>query len=330
MDYLSIFPEEVSGISVAECRRITDQVSRHLQANLKRLQITEDLTDQISDIFVPLASSLCSRAKQQQDKLIVGINGAQGSGKSTLCVLLETILNEGFGLRTTSLSIDDLYCTRAERMASGERIHPLLATRGVPGTHDVSLGMEILKQLSNKESGHNIAIPVFNKAADDRASEEEWHKAVTPFDLILFEGWCVGARPQDESLLASPVNTLEAKEDCDGTWRRYVNKRLKSDYAELFDQLDLLIMLQVPDLECVFKWRSLQEHKLALQQGGTSATHIMSQAELEHFIMHYERLTSHMLSEMPEYSDIVLRLNRDHRIDGVRINRGYLKEKVST
>jgi D-glycerate 3-kinase len=329
MDYLSIFPEELSGISNAECIRITDLISRHLQANLKQLKITEDLTDQISDIFVPLASSLCVKAKQQQDKLIVGINGAQGSGKSTLCVLLETILNEGFGLRATSLSIDDLYCTRAERRVSGERIHPLLATRGVPGTHDVSLGMEILKRLSNKESGHNIAIPVFDKAADDRAPEEEWRKATPPFDLILFEGWCVGARPQDESLLASPVNTLEANEDCDGTWRSYVNKRLKSDYAELFDQLDLLIMLQVPDLECVFKWRSLQERKLALQQGETLATHILSQAELERFIMHYERLTSHMLSEMPEYSDIVLRLNSDHRIDGIRINSGYLKEQVS-
>lgn len=327
MDYLSTFPEETSRISAEECSKLSEPIYGLFQSHLKQLQICDDLTSQLKNIYIPLAASLAVKVKEQQAPLIVGINGAQGSGKSTLCVLLEMILSEGFGLSATSFSIDDLYYTRAERRALGERIHPLLATRGVPGTHDVKLGMEILRQLSINEPGNKVILPVFDKAVDDRTPEEEWRKAITPIDLILFEGWCVGAHVQEESLLATPVNNLEKKEDPEGIWRGYVNRRLGDDYAELFAQLDLLIMLQVPEMECVFKWRSLQERKLALQQGEMTASKIMSPAEIERFIMHYERLTRHMLRELPEQADIVLRLNRGHQVDGVRINPGDLKRK---
>lgn len=320
MTYLNKFPEEMSGIADADCSRISQLIASHFQTNLKQLQINNDLTFQLNDIYIPLAANLASRAKQQPAPLIIGLNGAQGSGKSTLCTLLETILREGFSLRTTTLSIDDLYSTRKERKLSGQTIHPLLATRGVPGTHDIELGLRLIKQLSVQEPGHEVAIPVFDKAIDDRIPMERWRKVIPPFDLILFEGWCVGARPQEDSQLDVPVNRLEADEDSDGRWRKYVNQRLKDDYAELFNQLDLLIMLQVPDMESVLEWRSLQERKLALQKEEREANKIMGQIELERFIMHYERLTRHMLSEMPEYADIVLRLNREHLIDGVRIN----------
>lgn len=321
MTYLKTFPHATSRLSAAQSHRIAEQLGNRFRDKLRKLDINQDLSSQLADIYVPLASSLAVLAKQQQGPLIVGINGAQGTGKSTLCRLLDTILAEGFGLKVVSVSIDDLYYTRAERKKLAEQVHPLFATRGVPGTHDVGLGLALLDKLVAQEAGRQVAIPVFDKAIDDRASIEKWPCTSLPLDLILFEGWCVGARPQDEPALISVVNTLEANEDQDGTWRRYVNRKLADDYAELFEQLDLLIMLKIPAMECVLEWRSLQERKLAAQREEAKATHIMTPAELDRFIMHYERLTRHMLSEMPNHADIVLRLDRDHKIDGVRINR---------
>jgi D-glycerate 3-kinase len=314
------FPAELSGIDVSDCGKIADHLSGHFQKILKQLKIDTDLTEQFKDIYIPLAASLSVKAKAQPSPLIVGINGAQGSGKSTLCVFLETILQEAFGLRSISLSIDDLYSTQTERILAAKRTHPLLATRGVPGTHDIKLGLRLLDQLCMRKSGHQVSIPVFDKSLDDRSSEQKWRLVTTPFDIILFEGWCVGARPQEDAMLASPVNELEAKEDPEGIWRNYVNQRLRDDYAELFARLNLLIMLQVPEMECVREWRSLQEHKLAMRQKGTGTNKIMTQAELQRFIMHYERLTRHMLGGMPDYADIVLRINREHLIDGVGVN----------
>lgn len=314
------FPVELSGLDVSECGKIAEHLSSHFQKILKQLKIDKDLTEQTKNVYIPLAASLSVKAKEQPAPLIVGINGAQGSGKSTLCIFLETILKEAFGLRSISLSIDDLYSTHKERILSAKRTHPLLATRGVPGTHDIKLGLKLLDQLCMSKSGHKLSIPVFDKAMDDRSSEQNWRRVTTPFDIVLFEGWCVGARPQEEAMLASPVNELEAKEDPEGVWRSYVNQRLRDDYAELFARLNLLIMLQVPEMECVLEWRSLQEHKLAMRHKGTGTSKIMTQAELQRFIMHYERLTRHMLGGMPDYADIVLRLNREHLIDGVVVN----------
>ena len=325
MAYLNTFPKEINTLSAADCSRLAKELISHFQADLEQLHISSDLSSQLKNIYIPLAAILEAKTKQQPAPLFIGINGAQGSGKSTLCTLLKTILQEGFRLRTEILSIDDLYCTREERHTLGESIHPLLATRGVPGTHDIKLGMSLFDQLSNQDDRPQVAIPVFDKAIDDRCPSEKWHKATTPCDLVLFEGWCVGAMPQEQSSLTKPINDLESSEDESGLWRQYVNQRLATDYAELFARLDLLIMLQIPGMEFVFEWRNLQERKLAAQREGTGATRIMSPEELKRFIMHYERLTRHMLKEMPERADIALRLNRKHRIEGVRINPARLK-----
>lgn len=326
MAYQNTFPEEINVLSAADCSRISKELIGHFQTDLEQLHISGDLSSQLKDIYIPLAAILEAKTKQKPAPLFVGINGAQGSGKSTLCTLLKTILQEGFDLKVVILSIDDLYCTREERHHLAQSIHPLLATRGVPGTHDVKLGLSLFDQFLNQDAGQKIALPVFDKAIDDRSPEELWHSATTPCDLVLFEGWCVGAKPQEHSALTDPVNELESNEDAEGDWRRYVNQRLSSQYAKLFARLDLLIMLQIPDMEAVFEWRNLQERKLASKYKGTGATRIMSPEELKRFIMHYERLTRHMLLEMSGRADIVLRLNRDHHIDGVRINQDRIKE----
>ena len=237
--------------------------------------------------------------------LVVGINGAQGSGKTTLCRFLEVLLVE-HNQRAATLSIDDLYLTRAERDRLGREVHPLLATRGVPGTHDPALGLAVIEAF---RAGRDLKLPRFDKSIDDRAASAEHVQG--PIEVLLFEGWCLGAVPQDEAALAEPVNDLEATEDPDLAWRRYVNEALDGAYKTLFEQLDMLVMLKVPDFAAVRRNRALQEDKLRARNPG--APGLMDEAALARFLDQDERLTLHMLAEMPARADLVIEVGRDQR-----------------
>ena len=246
----------------------------------------------------------------------LGICGSQGSGKSTLAHALTTFLSAQ-GLRCASLSLDDLYLTHAERASLGREVHPLLQTRGVPGTHDVGLGLQTLDAL--KAPG-NVAIPRFDKSQDDRFAIAEWPRTEAPVDVIVFEGWCVGARPQPDWMLAAPVNALERDEDPDGRWRAYVNHALAGDYQTLFGRIDTLMFLQAPSFEVVHRWRREQEAALRRSIDGTATPRsaplrTLSDADLMRFISHYERLTRWLLLEMPARADVTVELgiNREVR-----------------
>lgn len=245
--------------------------------------------------------------------LVVGVCGSQGSGKSTVCNTLTMRFTQS-GLRVANLSIDDLYLPLAERLKLAKHVHPLLRTRGVPGTHDVKLGVHTLHALAHPG---RVPLPRFDKAVDDRRPPEEWDSLEGPAQLVLFEGWCVGARPQPLEALDQPVNELEANEDVDGRWRRYVNDALGGEYQRLFANLDMLVLLAAPSFDVVLKWRSQQEHELRAKAQGGAASAVMSDAELARFIQHYERLTRHILIEMPGRADLVIRLGPDRSVVGV-------------
>ena len=272
----------------------------------------------LQNLYIPFSAYLSS--KQQGKPLVVGINGSQGSGKSTLTRILSSILELGFNKTVVSFSIDDLYKTKTNRNCLARDIHPLLASRGVPGTHDIEMGMSIFKQLLEQCSS-NIPIPLFDKAIDDRLPESHWKIAHSPCDIILFEGWCVGSIAEDEDRLKKSANSLELQEDEQGVWRHYVNQQLAGAYAELFSFIDILVMLKIPDFKKVYEWRKLQEHKLKLSRThlDKSDNKIMSDAELNRFIMHYERISRHSLSEMPGRADIVLQLGENHQIEKVQL-----------
>ena len=238
---------------------------------------------------------------------VLGVCGAQGSGKSTLSeALAETMRAEG--VATAVLSIDDLYRTKAEREALARTVHPLFAVRGVPGTHDVALGLDVIAAL---EAGRATPLPRFDKAQDDRAPAAQWDHAEGDTALLILEGWCVGARPEPAAALDVPVNALERDEDADGRWRRAANAALAGEgYQALFARLDRLVLLAAPGFEAVRDWRVEQEHGLA-RKAGADARGVMSDAEVERFIGFYERLTRHILTEMPGRADLVIRLARD-------------------
>ncbi len=236
---------------------------------------------------------------------VLGVSGAQGSGKSTLVAELAQRLSAD-GLRVATLSLDDLYRTRAERQMLAGQVHSLFATRGVPGTHDVALGLATIEALARGEAAR---LPRFEKGRDDRAPDGEWPLASADTQVLLLEGWCLGAAPQPAADLALPVNSLEAAEDPDGTWRGYANTALSRDYPALWARIDRLIFLAAPDWAVVAQWREQQEAEL--RQRAPAA---MTPAEVTRFIQHYERLTQWMLAELPDRADLTLRLDTERRV----------------
>ncbi|HEU0196573.1 MAG TPA: hypothetical protein VFQ88_05065 [Nevskiaceae bacterium] len=237
---------------------------------------------------------------------VIGINGAQGSGKSTLATALIAELAARHALHAAVLALDDMYLPRAQRLALARTVHPLLATRGVPGTHEVALGAHLLQQLVQLGHGARCPVPRFLKLDDDRAPRAQWHVVTGPVDLVLFEGWCVATPPQSNSELVTPVNTLEAQEDRDGRWRRWVNGQLAHPYAKLFARLDRLLFLAAPDFNCVLRWRLEQEATTAKREHGVA----MTRAAVQRFIAHYERLTRHAFACLPKRANVVVRLDR--------------------
>lgn len=266
---------------------------------------------------LPLAAELAARQRAKAAPLVVGIQGPQGAGKSTLTALLQCVLRDVGGMSVATLSIDDLYLTRAERAELAARVHPLFITRGVPGTHDVALGVQVLDALTRPG---NVAIPRFDKGNDDRAPARSWPLLSGPCDLVLFEGLWIGLPPIAEADLVEPFNALEGREDPHALWRGHANRALARDYPALFARCELLIHLQVPDFACVKRWRGGAEQALRarLEAAHADTSRLMDAAQLARFFDHYERFSAHAMREMPRLADVILQLDVQHRVEAVR------------
>lgn len=307
------------GIDKNQLAVLTRKTRIVFQEIVRQERLDGDIDSQFESIYVPLASWIAE--KHSDHPVVIGINGAQGAGKSTLSKILKSLLLHGFGKNVAILSIDDLYLSKEKRNKLARNISELLSVRGVPGTHDVSLGIKIISQMKNGIVGKSLLLPVFDKAQDDLLPESGWLTVKHPADIILFEGWCVGSIPQNKEELNFAINDLERNEDQKGIWRKYVNDQLSGPYRELFSFIDHLIMLQVPDMHSVYEWRKLQEKKLWEQHIHSDAakSHIMTEGEVERFIMFYERITRHTLNEMPKRADVLLTLNKQHQVSEIKV-----------
>ncbi len=275
---------------------------------IRERSLPEDWHDRAGTHFDLLAEWLVQLA--QTGRRLIGISGAQGTGKSSLAEYLCEALERSHGKRACILSLDDFYRTRTERETLADEVHPLLATRGVPGTHDVARLANTLRELL--EGSASVRLPVFDKGLDDRSPEDRPAPAAP--DLVLLEGWCIGARAQTARELAEPINALEAEQDPDGRWRHWVNEQLARDYAPIFDSLDALLLLKPPAFEAVLGWRTLQEHKLIAATGrGMTDTQVVT------FISHYERLTRVCIDSLPAIADVLIELDDDHNIASLDI-----------
>ncbi len=265
------------------------------------------------DYYEPLAARLPAM-RGERSTLLLGINGAQGTGKSTLAEFLAVAAKELYGWRSAVLSIDDFYLTRAERRTLAADVHPLFATRGVPGTHDIGMLSATIDELVHLGDGEVARLPRFDKSIDDRAAEDQWPQVTGPLDLIVLEGWCVGSTAETQEALSEPANPLEDDEDPDGIWRGFANEQLRELYEPIFARLDALVFLAAPSFDAILEWRIEQEHKLA--EKSAAGTHVMSDAEVTRFIGFYERITRHKLYAIPTRAEVVFTLRKDHGIAG--------------
>lgn len=266
--------------------------------------------------YLPLAKQLPGYRAEPRP-LFLGINGAQGTGKSTLADFLRVVTASMLGWTVAVLSIDDFYYTRKERERLAERIHPLLRVRGVPGTHDTELLRQCVEQLRSADATNEVALPRFDKSIDDRADASTWPIVRGPVDLIILEGWCVGTRAQEDTELEQAINQLERDEDPDGNWRNYVNDQLDKHYASIFDELDKLVFMQAPGFDAILRWRLEQEEKLAAVSSG-SASGLMDKEQVTRFIQFFERLTRVNLATLPDAADIVFTLDETHAVSSAR------------
>jgi|CXWL01.1.fsa_nt_gi D-glycerate 3-kinase len=242
------------------------------------------------------------RALHPERAVLIGVAGAQGSGKTYGCRQVQAT-HPG----VAHFSMDDVYLTKAERVWRADNISSfnavrdedgnfeithvprpdverLLLTRGPPGTHDLALAKDVIAGLNKPVS---TKLPRFDKAADERAPESTWPVFQGPAEVILVDGWCLGATPTPPG---EPINDVE-REDTDGIWRRETQTQLRKVYAQFFAMFDAIVFLQAPNWEVVRRWRGEQEEQLL----GRALTDEEGSG-LDRFLMHYERITRSMMA----------------------------------
>jgi len=265
----------------------------------------------LKKIYIPISFWIENKYKKNRKTLFLGLSGGQGSGKTTVSEILKIILKIFFKREVHVSSIDNFYKIHKDREKMSKAIHPLFKTRGVPGTHEIKLLKKFFIFLKRKRF-KKFKLPKFEKSIDDRLKQKRWIKVKKKPDIVILEGWCVGAKPQKSFLLKKPVNILEKYEDTNCIWRKYANEQLKGEYKKIFSMIDHFIFMKIPNFNMVFKWRYLQEEKL--RKRSRFKKRIMSIGEIKRFIMFYERITLQMLKDLVKSASVVVMLNAKHEI----------------
>ena len=275
-----------------------------------------DKLNQLNKFYLPIGKMIMDEYTKKKKTKVIGLTGGQGTGKSTISKILKIILKEAYKLETVIFSIDDFYKTLQEREEMSKKISSLFLTRGVPGTHDTQMLFQCIKNLK-KDKFKKFTIPRFDKSIDNRSSKDKWLKVKIKPNIVIFEGWCVGAIAQKNKDLNFPINKLEKQEDIKKIWRRKVNSELKKNYKKIFNLIDKLIFLKVPSFKYVFKWRLLQEKKLRVTGKGNK---IMTNKQVKKFVMYYERITKHMLKTLSKKASTVISIDDKHRLKSIKFN----------
>ena len=265
----------------------------------------------LKKIYIPIAFWINEKYKKKEKTLFIGFAGSQGSGKTTITSILKIILKIFFKREIHVSSIDDFYKTFKDRKKMSRQIHPLFETRGVPGTHDINMIKNFFIRIKKKKF-KKFYLPKFDKSIDDRMEKKYWYNIKKKPEIIILEGWCVGAKPQLESLIKKPINIVEKHEDNNSIWRNYANEKLKKEYKNLFGMIDHFIYMKIPNFDIVFKWRFLQEDKLKKKINSNKKT--MSYKEIKRFIMFYERITLQMMKDLSKSASVTMFLKKNHQI----------------
>tara|TARA_B100000579_G_scaffold63185_1_gene46414 strand:+ start:1005 stop:1937 length:933 start_codon:yes stop_codon:yes gene_type:complete len=307
-------------LSVIDCyRKVNNECFKFIKSQETTKEKFKNKEKMIKFFLIPISFWIAKKVEKKKP-YIVGLSGGQGSGKTTISSIISIILRKYFKLDVFTISIDDFYKTRKERFLLSQKIHPLLQTRGVPGTHDMKIMLNFFKRVKIKKF-RPLRLPKFNKAVDDRCNKKLWYLIKRRPDVIIFEGWCLGAKAEKNNTLVKPLNSLEMLNDKKLTWRKFVNKQLQSKYKQLYDQLNCLLYLKSKNFSLLRKWRIKQEEKLRLKNKRFNNHKIMNNKEVINFMQTYQRVTQNMYKNVPKYASIILYLNSNHQIKSVVYNK---------
>lgn len=234
------------------------------------------------------------------------ISGSQGVGKSTLAIIIKLVIEKIYKKKVMILSIDDYYLSKNKRNEISKKIHPLLKTRGVPGTHDINKLRRHINSFNKQK--FPISTPKFDKLKDDCSKTLN---VVTSAQILILEGWCCGTSAVEDKYLYKNINKLELNLDKNFVWRKYYNSILKNQYQSVFKMFDITIYLKPPSFAYVLKWRALQEKNNAIKNNQKK---LMNKKELSFFIQHYEKITKWMIKTMPAKADLLINLDRNQKI----------------
>ena len=303
--------------SIVECyKKVSKYYFKFINLQETKINKFKNKSKMLKSYLIPICFWIAKKANKKSP-LIIGLAGGQGTGKTTIASIISLILTKYFKLKVFKISIDDFYKTRNERKKISKSIHPLLMIRGVPGTHDYKIIYEFFKKIKNKKFT-KFRLPKFDKSKDERYNKKLWYKINSKPDIIIFEGWCVGAKSQKNSELIKSINSLEKISDQNYVWRKYVNLQLKKNYKNLFRQIDEIIYLKANNFKMLQKWRIKQEKALWLKSKNKRSLRIMNRGDIINFMQTYQRITQNMFKDAPKYASIVMKLNSNHQINSIK------------
>ena len=303
--------------SIVECyKKVSKYYFKFINLQETKINKFKNKSKMLKSYLIPICFWIVKKSNKKSP-LIIGLAGGQGTGKTTIASIISLILKKYFKLKVFKISIDDFYKTRNERKKISKSIHPLLMIRGVPGTHDYKIIYEFFKKIKNKKIA-KFRLPKFDKSKDERYNKKFWYKIDSKPDVIIFEGWCVGAKSQKNSELIKSINSLEKISDQNFIWRKYVNLQLKKNYKNLFRQIDEIIYLKANNFKMLQKWRIKQEKTLWLKSKNKRSLRIMNRGDIINFMQTYQRITQNMFKDAPKYASIVIKLNSNHQINSIK------------
>tara|TARA_Y100001970_G_C14189415_1_gene834451 strand:+ start:656 stop:1525 length:870 start_codon:yes stop_codon:yes gene_type:complete len=255
----------------------------------------------ITEYIIPIIDKII----QSKDNKFL-ISGSQGVGKSTLSILLKIVIEKIYKKKVMLLSIDNYYLSKAKRLKLAKKVHPLLVTRGVPGTHNIKKLYQDINQFNKQK--FPISIPHFDKIKDDVTTKRN---KISNAQILILEGWFCGSLPIRTKYLYKNINQLESKYDHNKVWRKYYNSMLKNEYKKVFNMFNKKIYMKPPSFKYILKWRSLQENNNANK---SNSKNFMNKDMLKKFIQHYEKITKWMMKTMPDKVDMLIKIDKNQKI----------------
>lgn len=225
----------------------------------------DKFTNDFTFIFFPLANLIHELHTNKTDNVpfIIGLQAHPGCGKTTLSNIISDVLNTYYKVNCNYLSIDDLYKKHKE-LNELKIKNPLFEYRGPPGTHDLEILNSIFNKIKEKEN--NYYLPRYNKSLNNGLGDRNDMGLFVknPIDILIFEGWFLGANPIYEEKSGIINQIFEDKKFLNNQKKKDLmlqsNENLK-DYVKYWNMIDFYISIKPEDFRLSRKWRIEAEKK---------------------------------------------------------------------